>query len=405
MGQLFSGVRSGFLDALHARDWEGIKSYAANGGLRDEELELLTNTYHSNKPSFPTNRFREILQRCPTDKTQAVLVKTVEQGLWRPVGGLLERGVSTNLRRWAVVQAKERAGAEDLASILPYCTDDQYDSVLAFAVEQGIWEAVAKLLMRQNEGWIWNSGSRASNEQRRQALGEAIRRAGGSNLHAILLTCAEHQELRDDCLKPAVIRGMWDVASKILKMKLAASADKSGFLRLMMLGCSRAHLSNGLSSLDRWAVQEVGRRADEDAFIEYFFPFCKDELVEPVLAELVRRTFWRAATVLLLQNNPTDAAENLPATVGGTSTPLQDPSATPQSYDDQFDFILKEAVRRGMWRVVKELDQRGFSDAQLAWVNEQATKSAGMFGLQLDTSRHGPKDQLQSLLALLDTSP
>lgn len=410
------GVRDDTEKALKDNNWELIEKYARDqGGLRTDELERLAQVYNSKRTGFKEKDFIGILECCNKTKSDEVLSRIVRQMLWRSVGTFLKVGdgpKNKDLRRRAVDEAMRNAedSSSDLPDILPYCSDDQFDTVFSLAVEKGMWVVVVALLKRQKKlftltGYVYKS--RANKSQLKLVLEKATQanvKAEDRDLSDVLTSCAVHLNFREDCFKQAVVRGLWNAVYDILKL-MEKSNNTSNMWRLVTLGCSRVPRRD----VDKWALKDVMERADASV-IQRFLPLCRGlDNVGDLTRELVKRRFWSAATELFLlpqDEDTADSGDRQPLT--GESLPEGSPNNRQPSNifnndDDRVDFIVKQSVQRGMWGVIKEMSklQDCLSSEQIDWVTKEATMVAGMFGSSLDTS--GRTDQLQSLLAFLDT--
>nr|KAG5709230.1 hypothetical protein BaRGS_017982 [Batillaria attramentaria] len=391
--------------AAETRDWKTVKSLAKNDGLKHEELQFLAEEYNKmQQPDAETEDvFKFVIMECSGSKIRALLPQLIEMGLWRSVDLLLIRKTDSELKRRAVAEASRRADGADLARILIHCVDDQFDDVFKLAVDRGLWSAVTSLMRRERKGW-WSSSSRVSVAQREWALTKAIQGAGDAELSEIALQCVAHDNLQEKCLKHAVIRGLWDVVSGVLKRELQQLSNGNKGLTYFLapvtrlVTCSPGQHDDWPDNL-RWAVTEGCKRADEDVLIKHFLPYCAQVgLTDLVLKKLIKRKLWQAAACLLQQSNDHKQDEQDTSAIEPRSSPDS------QGFDMQFDFIVNEALRREMWSVLKALHQHGFNEEQLKAVGEKATERAGLLGLPLDSSRHGPKDKLLSLLELLATT-
>ncbi|KAL8570162.1 hypothetical protein ACOMHN_030958 [Nucella lapillus] len=73
----------------------------------------------------------------------------VSRGLWMPVSKVLERGVCITQHRWAVEQASKHADDDDFAQyIFPQCLDKELEGVMTHLVSRGLWRSVGKVLER-----------------------------------------------------------------------------------------------------------------------------------------------------------------------------------------------------------------------------------------------------------------
>jgi len=90
---------------------------------------------------------RFLVTHCDDDVRDIAVNNMVTRGRWSVVGEALRRGVSDSQYRWAIDEACKHASDDEFIDyVLPYCTDNQLDSVLTPLVERGLWRAVWTVL-------------------------------------------------------------------------------------------------------------------------------------------------------------------------------------------------------------------------------------------------------------------
>ncbi|XP_070176384.1 uncharacterized protein [Littorina saxatilis] len=115
-----------------------------------------------------------VLPHCPEDQVGPVLTFLVERRLWHGVAEILQRKpVSNSQKRWVVQEACAHIETEEekkdriAEDILPFCADDQLDSVLSFLAEIHAWGSAAEILQRgpsdiQYRWWVREACAHAS---------------------------------------------------------------------------------------------------------------------------------------------------------------------------------------------------------------------------------------------------
>lgn len=350
--------------------------------------------------------FKIIVLGCSASKLGAVFPTIVQLGLWRSAGCFLAReDISPELRRQAVSKAAAGAQDADLSRILPHCLDDQFDQIFRLAVEKGLWKAVGQLLARTTRTWPWGQRSLAGWADRRQALGAAVAEEGADDedLSVIVLQCIAERELREICIKHAVVRGLWKIVSEILQREMQQPSDAfEGFiLRFFAFLDAGIRYSGGLQRpVKTWALKEACKQADEGVLIKSFIPMLLAdyaELTEVVLATFVKRKLWQAATDILQISVAAGPGSNEPG------SRQQELTEDQENDDERLDLIMQESLKRGMWGVLKKLLHHGLSDAQLQVLSRQVVVQVGMSELPEAALIRGPGQSLQALIALLDT--
>ncbi|XP_070175761.1 uncharacterized protein [Littorina saxatilis] len=91
------------------------------------------------------------LPYCWKDQRQldSVLKHLLTRGLWSAAIQLLRQGTTVDCRKWDVEKCRKRATVHDFIQYaLPYCSKDQLDSVLENLVERNLWKTAVKVLQQ-----------------------------------------------------------------------------------------------------------------------------------------------------------------------------------------------------------------------------------------------------------------
>ncbi|XP_070175991.1 uncharacterized protein [Littorina saxatilis] len=89
------------------------------------------------------------LPYCCKDQLDSVLKHLLTRGLWSAAIQLLQQGTTVDCRKWDVEECRKRATVKDFIQYaLPYCSKDQLDSVLENLVERNLWKTAAKVLQQ-----------------------------------------------------------------------------------------------------------------------------------------------------------------------------------------------------------------------------------------------------------------
>nr|KAG5709229.1 hypothetical protein BaRGS_017981 [Batillaria attramentaria] len=380
--------RQKLVDAVEERKWERVKRLAESEGLKTAELTFLAEKYNELEQNAETDDvFNFVVQQSAERKIQRVLPDLVERGLWRAVSCFMDvRVIGEEQRKQAVEKAMKSAGDgkvdSELAAILPHCTDDQFNNAYTLAVDRGLWSAVRKLIKRRRKSWFpaRTSSRFTSEKQLEYCLTKAVKGADDADLSEIALQCIDYEELRETCLRNAVVRGLWEVVGEILQLEMQQHCRlkvrlRQFLSRMAVLVCQRSRPLDGF--VFRWAVKEGCKRAGEDVLIRHFLPYSVHaDLTELMLKGLVKRKFWKAAAELL--KHVADDTESKPE----LTTPENQPRQDVQGTDKQFDFVVTETLRRELWGVLKELHRQGLSDhdEQQKAVAEKAAVRTGLLG-------------------------
>ena len=283
-----------------------------------------------------------ILLHCADDQLDTVLTPLVERGLWRSVGTVLQRGVSDSKHRWATDEACKRASVEEITRyILPHCTDNQLDSVLASVVERGLWAAVGTVLQRG-----------VSDSKHRWAIDEACKRAYVEEITRYILPhCADNQ--LDSVLVSLVERGLWTVVLHVLNR-----------------GVSDSQLG--------WAIVEACKHVADMETINYILTFTADNQLDSVLTPLVERGLWEIV-MLVLRRGVSDPQRRWAieeACKHASHEEIIMYRILSFTADNQRDSVLTPLVERGLWEAVARVLERGVSDPQRRWAIDEACKRA-----------------------------
>lgn len=213
-----------------------------------------------------------IIPHCTDDQLDMVLTEVVNRCLWICVPSLLSRSEVTEItRRWVVGEARKNASSNDhFLKIVPFCTDDQVDSIVTGAVSRNLWQCVSELLRLKN----------VTESTRERAVEKASERAEEGPLLEIIHFCTDDQV--DSVLTQTVHRQLWRCASELLRLR------------------------NVTDSTRRLAVEEASKNVrSEDQLLE-IVPFCTDDQADSVLMETVTKSMWRCVELLLKLSKGTD---------------------------------------------------------------------------------------------------
>ncbi|XP_076454951.1 uncharacterized protein LOC143289747 [Babylonia areolata] len=340
-----------------------------------------------------------ILPRCHDEELEQVITHLVSRGLWRAVGKVLERGVSTEQRRWAVEQASLHASdAEFILYILPECHEEELEQAITHLVSRGLWEAVGKVLVRG-----------VSTEQRRWAVEQAIMHASDAEfILCILPEC--HEEELEHAVTHLVSRGLWRAVGKVLERGVSTEQRKWAveqarmqasdleFILYILPGCHDEELEQAITHLvsrglwravgkvlvrgvsteqRRWAVEQASLHASDDEFIDYILPECHDEELEQAITHLVSRGLWEAVGEVLERGVSTEqrrwAVEQASLHASDLEFILY---ILPGCHDEELEQVITHLVSRGLWEAVGMVLERGVSTEQRRWAVEQARMQA-----------------------------
>ena len=360
---------------------------------------------------------RFLVTHCDDDVRNIAVNNMVTQGRWSVVGEALRWGMSDSQYRWAIDEASKRASDDEFTDyILPYCAENQLDSMLTSLVERGMWSAVGMVLEKSVsypqhgcvndeasgqdiafsmprrrpdnqldsvltplvERGLWSSVGTVlqrgvSDLQHRWAIDEACKQASDEEIRGyILLHCADDQ--LDSVLVPLVERGLWRSVGTALQQGVSDSQH-------------------------RWAIDEACKQASDEEIRGYILLHCTDDQLDSVLIPLVEGGLWRSV-VTALQRGVSDSQHRW--AIDEACKQASDKQI--RGYillhctDDQLDSVLIPLVERGLWRSVGTALQRGVSDLQHRWAIDEACKQASDKQIRGYILLHCADDQLDSVL-------
>ncbi|XP_076453711.1 uncharacterized protein LOC143288923 [Babylonia areolata] len=243
-------VSSELLEAVERRQWKEVVRLVHTADCPQEERRwAVLQAAERATPWFVGN----VLDVCADDQVDSVLSQLLRRRLWRCVGQVLQRGVSSGGRKRAVEEATKHADDDDfLVYILPHCSSEELEQGLSQLVSRRMWWSVDKVLKREISG-----------EQHRWAVEQASRHArDGDFIEYILPQC--HDEELEHVITHLVTRGLWRSVGEVLKRGISASRHS-------------------------WVVEQSSKRARDDDFVKYILPECHQEQLEHVVIQLVSR--------------------------------------------------------------------------------------------------------------------
>ena len=333
-------------------------------GVSDKRKEWAIDEACQKAPQWAINLC--ILPLCPNNLLGSVLVRLVERGLWSAVGTVLQRGVSDPQRKRAIDEACRHASAVDITDyILCHCVDNQLDSVLKTLVKRGLWSAVGTVLQRG-----------VGDPQRRWAIDEACERAcDGEITNYILPHCVDNQ--LDSVLTPLVGRGLWIAVGTVLERGVSDSRR-------------------------RWAIKEACETESGHAMSNYILPLCADNQLDSVVKPLVERRLWKIVGMVLKRGVSTSQQTWAfkKACEHASEAEITD-FILPNCAEIGSVSLLKPLVKRGLWRAVGKVTQRGFIDSQSEWATNKACKRASEWDITNYILPHRTGNQLISVLTSL----
>ena len=308
-----------------------------------------------------------ILSHCADNQIDSALKQTVDRGLWKVVGILLQRGVTLSKRKWVIDEACKHAPDDKFTDyMLPHCDDNQLDLVLTSLVERGLWGSVGMVLERsvsyqQHGGW--------ANDQ-------ACKRESGQDITLDMLRRRTDSQL-DSVLTPLVERGLWWSVGTVLQRGVSDSKH-------------------------RWAIDEACKHASVEEFTRYMLPHCADNQLDTVLVSLVERRLWKAVGTVL-ERGVSDSQQRM--VIDGACKHASVEEITryilPHCADNQLDTVLASVVDRGLWAAVGTVLERGASDSQQRMVIDEACKHASGENIMLYILPHCADNQLDTVLVSL----
>ena len=307
-----------------------------------------------------------ILPHCTGNQLNSVLASLVQRNLWKSVGTVLKRGVSDSQHRWAIDEACKHASDKAIThNILPHCADNKLDRLLTKLMEQSRWDYVGKVL-----------GRGVTVSQLRWVIVEACKHVSDGKITGCILPhCAGYQ--LDSVLKPVVERGRWYVVGTVLERGVSDSQH-------------------------RWAIDEACKHASDKEITGYILPHCAGYQLDSVLKPVVERGRWYVVGTVL-KRGVSDSQHRWAIDEACKHASVLEITGyiLPHCADSQLNPVLTPLVERGLWKAVGTVLERGVSDSQHRWATNEACKHASDEEIAGYILPHCDDNQLDSLLALL----
>ncbi|KAL8590832.1 hypothetical protein ACOMHN_052183 [Nucella lapillus] len=324
-----------------------------------------------------------IVPQCHEEELEEVMTHLVSRDLWRSVGGVLERGVSTAQHRWVVEQAIKHAGDDDFVRyILPQCHRDEREEVMTHLVSRGLWRSVGQVLERG-----------VSTAQHRSAVEQASICASERQIADYILPACSEEEL-GEVSRHMVSRGLWKPVDSVTHSEVTITQHVLSQLvsRGLWEAVGRFVQRNISREQHKWAVEQASKHADDDDFVGYILPQCHGEEEEEVMTHLVSRGLWESVGEVLERGVST--AQHRWAVEQAIKHAADDNFVRyilPQCHGEEEEEVMTHLVSRGLWWLVGQELERGVSTAQHRWAVEQAIKHAGdvNFAYYILPQRHG----------------
>ncbi|KAL8624357.1 hypothetical protein ACOMHN_012757 [Nucella lapillus] len=305
-----------------------------------------------------------VLPECQDGEMEEVLTELVSRGMWGSVGKVLERGVDTVQHRWAVEQDVGHASDAVFADqILPRCCDEELEETLNLLVSRGLWLSVCKVLERG-----------VSTTQHRCAVDQASRHADEYHVAHYVLPLCTAEEL-EQVSAHMMSRGLWETVDVVRHCGI--SITQQVLSQLVSQGLWSAvgrFVQRDISSEQhRWAVVQAIKHSDDCVFASNILPECQEEELEEALTHLVARGLWESVGEVLERGVSTTqhrwAIEQ--------ASQLADDNKfyhhiLHQCDDEEMKDVILRLVSRGLWKSVGEVLERGVSTSQRSWILEKA---------------------------------
>ena len=402
-------------EAVQRKDWMEVVRLMKRDHRRELPQELRRWAVdETSKLCHDPVCLRFLVTHCDDDVRDIAVNNMVTRGRWSVVGEALRRGVSDSQYRWAIDEACKHASDDEFIDyVLPYCTDNQLNSVLTPLVERGMWSAVEmvleksvsypqhgckndeackrvpeqdnqldNVLTRLVEKGLWSSVGMVlqrgvTDSQHRWAIDEACKQAADEEITACILPhCADDQ--LDSVLIPLVERCLWSCVEMVLQRGVNDSQH-------------------------RWAIDEACKQAADEKITACILPHCADDQLDSLLTSLVKRGLWSSVGTVL-QRGVSDSVQHRRA-INKACKCASDEEITayilPHCTGSQLDPLLTPLVERGLWNSVGRVLDRGVSDSQHRWAIEEACKRAPEKEITDCILRHCTGEQLDSVLTPL----
>jgi hypothetical protein len=206
--------------------------------------------------------------------------------------------------------------------LLPHCTTEQLDRVLARATREGWWEMAGKMLKVGG-----------SETQRARTIEEACDRASDKHFKMFILSHCTHEYLQSK-LSQFVFRGVWMTAGLVL--------------------------AKGVGDTHQWVIVEASKRAEDTDFKNHILPHCTDDQLESVLTHLVSRPLCKSLG-LVLERGVSDIQHQY--IIVKTSKKAEDQDFIDHILShctvDHLESALPHLVSRRLWKSVVLVFERG----------------------------------------------
>ena len=311
-------------EAVQRKDWMEVVRLMKRDHRRELPLELRRRAVdETSKLCDDPVSLRFLVTHCDDDVRNIAVNNMVTRGRWSVVGEALRRGVSHSQCRWAIDEACKHASDDEFTDyILPHCADSQIDSVLTSLVERGMWSAVGMVLEKS-----------VSCPQ--------LRRRNDGQLDYVLIQLVE--------------RGLWSSVGTVLQRGVGDSQH-------------------------RWAIDEACIQASDEKITAYILPRCTDDQLGSALTILVERGLWNSVGSVLDRGvSDKHHIKRLwaidEACKQASEKEIID-CILRHCFGDQLDSVLTSLVKRGLWKSVWMVLQRGVSDSKRIWAIDEACKHA-----------------------------
>ena len=350
-------------EAVQRKDWMEVVRLMKRDRRRELPQELRRRAVdETSKLCDDPVCLRLLVTHCDDDVRNIAVNNMVTRGRWSVVGEALRKCVIDSQYRWAIDEACKHASDDEFTDyILPYCADNQLDSVLTPLVERGMWSAVEMVLEKS----VSYTQHGCANDE-----------ASGQDIASSMLRRRPDSQL-DSVLTQLVERGLWSSVGTVLQRGVSDSQH-------------------------RWAIDEACKLASDEEIRGYILLHCADDQLDSVLIPLVTRGLWNSVGRVLDRG------------VSDTQHRWAIDEACKQASEKeiidcilrhctgyQLDSVLTPLVKRGLWNSVWMVLKRGVSESQHIWAIYEACKHASDRDIVEYILRHTANNQLVSVLTPL----
>ncbi|XP_076451165.1 uncharacterized protein LOC143287036 [Babylonia areolata] len=341
--------------AVQRAQWEEVLTLVGRPDCDQQQRDWAVGQTVAQAPEwFVDDNIDAILSFGSDDGLRSVFLHLLNRCMWECVDHVLKCNISATQHTWAVEQASRHADDfEFIMFIIPHCHGEELEQVLTHLVSRGLWESVDKVLERG-----------VSTAQHRWAVEQASRHADDVQFRKYILPHCHDEEL-EQVLTHLVSRGLWEPIDS------AAHSDVSVKHHILSHLVSQGQLKAVGRFLQRdigteqhrWAVEQASRHADNDEFIRFILPHCRDEELEQVLTHLVSRGLWESVDKVLERGVST--AQHRWA-VEQASRHGDDHNFVhhilPHYHDEELEQVLTHLVSQGLW---EPIDSAAHSDVSV----------------------------------------